>query len=227
MINLQLEGIIFLCIKLKIIKKLIHIILYMKHNAFHKANGWIEVICGPMFAGKSEELLRRINRFKYADISYIIFKPMTDSRTKNKSESRDGRCFDAIEIKTSQEIIDYLNKQKEEGKYYDAIAIDEVQFFDDNIGEICNTLANNGYIVYAAGLDLNFKGEPFTSIGNLLVYADYVTKLKAICTICGCEATHTQRLINGEPASINDPLIQIGDNESYEARCRTHHEVKK
>lgn len=196
----------------------------MKLNAFNKPKGWIEVICGPMFAGKSEELLRRVNRFQYADIDYILFKPKTDTRTKESAKSRDGRKFKAVEVKDSQELWDYVMSHKD--KQIDAIAIDEAQFFDKELGKVCNQLANKGYVVYVAGLDLDFRGIPFESVTNALAYADVVTKLTAICPICGAEANRTQRLINGEPASIKNPIIKVGNSESYEARCRQHHKIK-
>lgn len=199
----------------------------MKLNAFHKAKGWIEVICGPMFAGKSEELLRRLNRLKYADINYVIFKPVTDTRSQKLAKSRDGRKYEAIEVNKSEEIFNFLKKQEEKKIKYDVIAIDEAQFLDENLGEVCNELANKNYVVYVAGLDLDFRGVPFKSMTNLLAYADTVTKLTAICTVCGGEANRTQRIINGQPAKFDDPTVQIGDSESYEARCRNHHEIKK
>lgn len=199
----------------------------MKLNAFNKQKGWIEVICGPMFAGKSEEMLRRINRFQYADISYLIFKPKIDTRSAHVA-SRDGRNNKCIKISKSSEIIDYLKEyETKNNTKIDAIAIDEAQFLDEELGQICNKLANLGYVVYVAGLDLDFRGIPFPAMTNILAYADHVTKLTAICTVCGGEANRTQRLINGEPAKISDEIIQIGDNESYEARCRQHHQIKK
>ena len=196
----------------------------MKLNAFGKYKGWIEVICGPMFAGKSVELLRRINRFKYADISYVLFKPKTDTRSSGCAKSRDGRVNNAIEVETAQEILNYINNSSQP---INAVAIDEAQFFDDELGSVCNQLANKGIVVFAVGLDLDFKAVPFSSMTKLLAYADHVTKLTAVCTICGAEATRSQRLIDGKPASINDPIVQIGDKETYEARCRKHHEIKK
>lgn len=199
----------------------------MKLNAFHKAKGWIEVICGPMFAGKSEELLRRLNRLKYADINYVVFKPITDTRSNKLAKSRDGRKIKAIEIKNCSEIYDYLKFQESKKIKYDVIAIDEAQFLDSSLGEVCNELANKNYVLYVAGLDLDFRGIPFESMTKLLAYADTVTKLTAICTVCGGEANRTQRMINNQPASIHDPTVQIGDSESYEARCRHHHEVRK
>lgn len=199
----------------------------MKLNAFNKPKGWIEVVCGPMFAGKSEELLRRVNRFKYADISYLIFKPKIDTRSK-EVRSRDGRIIQCIEVENSAEITKFLKEYEvKHNVKMDAIAIDEAQFFDENLGEVCNQLANHGYVVYVAGLDLDFRGVPFKSMSNLLAYADHVSKLTAICTVCGTEANRTQRLINGQPAKHSDSIVQIGDCESYEARCRQHHQIKK
>ncbi len=197
----------------------------MKLNAFNRSKGWIEAICGPMFAGKSEELLRRLNRLQYAEISYVLFKPLCDTRTSGTAKSRDGRTQKAIEVKTSKDILNYLDIHKD--KKYDAIAIDEAQFFDSELGVVCDQLANKGYVVYVAGLDLDFKGQPFESMAYVLSYADYITKLTAICTECGQEACRTQRLINKEHASLSDPIVIIGDKESYEARCRRHHIVKK
>lgn len=197
----------------------------MKLNAFNKHKGWIEAICGPMCAGKSEELLRRINRFKYADISYLLFKPKLDTRSKGSVKSRDGRVINAIEITSSMDIINHLKSEKECDRTYDAIAIDEAQFLDEDLGAVCDSLANKGYVVYVAGLDLDFRGEPFKPISSVLSYADIVTKLTAICTICGADANRTQRLINGKPAKYDDPLIVVGDTDAYEARCRAHHEI--
>ncbi len=197
----------------------------MKLNAFNKHKGWVEVICGPMCAGKSEELIRRVNRFKYADISYLVFKPKIDTRSKSEAKSRDGKRVRAIEVSKSTDIIEHLRAEKRCDRLYDAVAIDEAQFLDEELGKVCNELANRGYVVYVAGLDLDFRGEPFPSMKELLAYADVVTKLTAICTVCGAEANRTQRLINEKPAKYDDPLIQVGDTEAYEARCRSHHEV--
>ena len=128
----------------------------------------------------------------------------------------------------SIDIIKYLDKYESTHKTkIDAIAIDEAQFLDEELGSICNKLANSGYVVYVSGLDLDFRGIPFPTMANVLAYADHVTKLTAICTVCGAEANRTQRLINDEPAKISDPIIKIGDKESYEARCRQHHQIKK
>ena len=185
-------------------------------------DGGIEVICGPMFAGKTEELLRRLNRMKYAKIDYIIFKPIVDTRTQSTIQSRNGKSESAIEIKSPDEILSYLIKNNLKPK---VIAIDEAQFFDSSIVEVSNILANCGFHVLIAGLDKNFKGESFGYISELLVQADKVTKLSAICTVCGSEALFSQRLINTKPADYNSPIVLIGDQESYEARCRKHFSV--
>lgn len=194
-----------------------------KFNAFATPKGWIEVICGPMFAGKSEELLRRINRLKYADVDYLLFKPKIDTRTKKTAKSRDGREIPAIVIEKSTDIFDNLDKLDEKPH---VIAIDEAQFLDEELADVCDHLANNGIIIFIAGLDNDFRGEPFTTMVKLLSIAEKVTKLTAICTECGAEATRTQRIIDGEPASYDSPLVLIGNNESYSARCRHHHIVK-
>jgi len=176
-----------------------------------------------MFAGKSEELLRRINRLKYADVDYLLFKPKTDTRTIKKAKSRDGREIEAIEIEKAEEILDYINKNKD--RNIQVIAIDEAHFLDDNLADVCEYLANNMYIVYVVGLDNNFKGEPFIPMLRLFALAEHVTKLTAICTECGAPATRTQRLIDNKPADYDSPTVLIGNYESYAARCRHHHQV--
>lgn len=183
------------------------------------SEGFLEIICGPMFAGKTEELLRILNRLKYAKVEYIVFKPLIDSRTKNSIGSRNGQSENAIEIKSPSEILDFILKSE---KKYQLIAIDEAQFLDQEIIDVCLTLANNDFHVIVTGLDKNFKGEPFGYIPQLMVYANKITKLSAICTQCGCEAHYSQRLISGEPANYNSDLILIGDTENYEARCLNH-----
>lgn len=183
------------------------------------SEGFLEIICGPMFAGKTEELLRILNRLKYAKVEYIVFKPLIDSRSKNSISSRNGQTENAIEIKSPSEILDFILKSE---KKYQLIAIDEAQFLDQEIIDVCLTLANNDFHVIVTGLDKNFKGEPFGYIPQLMVYANKITKLSAICTQCGCEAHYSQRLISGEPANYNSDLILIGDTENYEARCLNH-----
>lgn len=182
-------------------------------------DGGIEVICGPMFAGKTEELLRRLNRMRYAKIDYIIFKPLIDTRSTHEIKSRNGKSEKAVEIKWPFEILNYLRENNLKPK---VIAIDEAQFFDESIVEVATVLGNSGFHVILAGLDKNFKGESFGPIPDLLVQADKITKLSAICTVCGSEALFSQRLINNAPADYDSKIILIGDKESYEARCRQH-----
>ena len=186
------------------------------------ASGTIEVICGPMFAGKSEELLRRINRLVYAKKKFLVFKPSIDNRySETEVVSHNQHKYKAIALMDPKKILDYY------GNDLDAICIDEIQFFDEEIIDVIDFYANHGVRVIVAGLDMDFKGDPFMITAKLLAKAEYVTKLTAICTVCGKSATRTQRLINGEPASINDPVVLVGASESYEARCRHHHIVKK
>lgn len=186
------------------------------------ASGTIEVICGPMFAGKSEELLRRINRLVYAKKKFLVFKPSIDNRySETEVVSHNQHKYKAIALMDPKKILDYYEND------LDAICIDEIQFFDEAIIEVIDFYANHGVRVIVAGLDMDFKGDPFMITAKLLAKAEYVTKLTAICTVCGKSATRTQRLINGEPASINDPVVLVGASESYEARCRHHHIVKK
>ncbi len=184
--------------------------------------GVIEVICGPMFAGKSEELIRRINRLKYAKKNFIVFKPNIDNRySDDEVVSHQKRREKSISIEKPEEILSYVNDKTE------VVCIDEVQFFSPSIVDIVDELASKGLRVICAGLDTDFKGDPFETTAKLLAKAEIVRKLTAICVKCGREATKTQRLVNGVPASINDPIIQIGASESYEPRCRHCHEVRK
>ena len=182
--------------------------------------GWIETITGSMFSGKSEELIRRLRRGIYAKQKVIVFKPAIDDRYhKEKVVSHDGNEIEAINISTSREI---LNQDLDD---VDVIGIDEVQFFDGEIVNIVEQLAKNGHRVVVAGLDMDFRGEPFEPMPKLLAVSEQVTKLQAVCAVCGSPSSRTQRLINGEPAKIDDPIILVGANESYEPRCRAHHIV--
>jgi len=184
------------------------------------AGGSIEVICGSMFSGKSEELIRRVRRVQIARKKVQIFKPLLDNRYHVQYiYSHNGSKLKATCIENPEEILKVVKHDIE------VIAIDEAQFFDDRIIEVCQILANQGKRVIVAGLDQDFRGEPFGPIPALLAIAEYVDKLQAICMVCGRPATRTQRLVNGKPADYNDPTILIGAKESYEARCRQHHEV--
>ena len=184
------------------------------------ASGTIEVICGPMFAGKSEELLRRINRLVYAKKKFLVFKPSIDNRySETEVVSHNQHKYKAIALMDPKKILDYYEND------LDAICIDEIQFFDEAIIDVIDFYANHGVRVIVAGLDMDFKGDPFMITAKLLAKAEYVTKLTAICMVCGEEATETQRIINGIPAYDDDPTVLIGANESYEARCRKCHQV--
>jgi len=184
--------------------------------------GWIEIITGPMFAGKSEELLRRINRLKYAKKNFLVFKPKIDNRYKeDEVVSHEKRSYKAYSISKSNEILKYITCD------LDAICIDEIQFFDEDIILICESLANRGIRVIVAGLDTDFKGDPFPISASLLARAEEITKLTAICSKCGKEASRTQRLVDGKVPSSDDPIILIGAKESYEPRCRHCHEVNR
>lgn len=183
-------------------------------------DGWIEVICGSMFAGKTEELIRRVTRIQLAKKDVIVFKPEIDDRYDLTCvASHNARKIKSIPVKSSDDILQMLDH------FPYAVAIDEAQFFDDGIVDVAEYLADNGVRVIVAGLDLNFRGEPFGCMPDFLARAEYVTKLQAICQVCGDQATRTQRIIDGKPANYNDPLIVVSAKEKYEARCRHCHEV--
>lgn len=183
-------------------------------------NGFIEVVCGPMFAGKTEELIRRIKRLEYAKQNVLVFKPKIDTRyAVEEIVSHNLSKKPSIIIESSQEILNYVKD------HTDAVVVDEVQFFDNGIIEICEDLADQGIRVIVGGLDRNFRGEPFGPMPELLARAEFVTKLTAICVKSGLPATRTQRIIDGKPAHYNDPTILVGANESYEPRSRHYHEV--
>ena len=185
-----------------------------------RQKGWIEVICGPMFAGKSEELIRRVKTLSYAHQKIVAFKPAIDNRyDKSAIASHDGEKYQAFAIKSAEDILPLVESDVQ------VVAIDEVQFFKDSIVSICESLADRGVRVIVAGLDTDFRGEPFGVMPLLLARAEFVTKLSAACTVCGCAATRTQRLVDGKPANYDDPIILVGAKESYEARCRKHHIV--
>ena len=183
-------------------------------------DGWIETISGCMFAGKTEELIRRIKVLEFAKKEIMVFKPLIDNRySQTRVVSHAGSSVESYVIKDAAEILDMVKPTTQ------VVAIDEAQFFEDNICDVCNELADRGIRVMAAGLDTNFKGEPFGPMPLLITEAEFVTKLAAVCNKCGAPATRTQRIINGHPASYNDPIILVGAAESYEARCRHCHEV--
>jgi thymidine kinase len=185
-----------------------------------KQSGWVEIICGSMFSGKSEELIRRVKRAQFAKQKIAVFKPKIDNRYSEQAVvSHNGASFLAKPISHSIEILHHVEAE------IDVVAIDEVQFFDEGIVRVVQQLADEGYRVIAAGLDQDFRGEPFGPMPALLSIAEQITKLQAVCTVCGSPASRTQRLIDGEPASYYDPIILVGAAEAYEPRCRHHHEV--
>ena len=185
-----------------------------------KDHGCIEVVCGPMYSGKSEELIRRIRRAEIAKQKVQVFKPTIDDRyDKRDVVSHRGDKIQGIPVSRSEDILNYLDEDTE------VIGIDEVQFFDDGIVKVVNHLADNNKRVIVAGLDTDFRGEPFSVMPQLMAIAEFVDKITAICMKCGNPATKTQRLINGKLADYNDPIVLIGAKESYEARCRNCHEV--
>ncbi|MBU5263835.1 thymidine kinase [Bacillus atrophaeus] len=185
-----------------------------------KQSGWLELICGSMFSGKSEELIRRVKRATYAKQEVRVFKPAIDNRYSEEAVvSHNGTSMTSHVIAAPAEIWNHISETT------DVIAVDEVQFFDRMIIEVLSSLADKGYRVIAAGLDMDFRGEPFGVVPDLMAMAETVTKLQAVCSVCGSPASRTQRLINGKSASYDDPIILVGASESYEARCRHHHEV--
>jgi thymidine kinase len=191
--------------------------MYQQHKG-----GWVEVICGSMFSGKTEELIRRVRRAQIARQKVQVFKPSLDDRyAQEKVTSHNGMDVDATIVTEAREILDLVEPDAV------VVAIDEVQFFDWTIAEVCNTLAESGKRVIVTGLDMDFRGEPFGPMPLLMAEAERVDKLSAICVVCGAPASRTQRLINGQPASYDDPVIMVGASEVYEARCRHCHRVEQ
>lgn len=187
-----------------------------------RKKGPIIVIAGCMFSGKTAELIRLIKRAKYARQKVQVFKHALDDRylgVQQLSSHDGGRC-EAIPVLTARLILELLESDT------DVVAIDEGQFFDLQLPEICTLIANSGKQVIVAGLDTDFRGEPFGPMPILLAIAEEVIKLHAVCLVCGNDATRTQRLVDGKPASYNDPIIVVGATEKYEARCRECHKVQ-
>lgn len=184
------------------------------------SGGWIEVICGPMFAGKTEELIRRIRRLEYAKKNVLVFKPKIDDRySDSEIISHNKTKTKSINIEMAKEILNYVTDDT------DCVVVDEAQFLDHDIIDVAQHLADSGIRVIIGGLDNNFRGEPFGPMPYLLSLAEKVDKLTAICVISGEPATRTQRLIDGKPASYTDQLVLVDGFESYEPRSRKHHEV--
>lgn len=189
---------------------------------FGARRGWVEVVTGVMFSGKSEELIRRVKRAVIARRTVQVFKPAIDDRFGTELvRSHDGDSFVARPVRSSAEIVPLLSTDTS------VVGIDEVQFFDPDIVGVVRALVADGRRVICAGLDLDFRGEPFGPVPTLLALAERVDKLEAICVVCGESATRTQRIVNGVPAYYDDPIIVIGAQEAYEARCRTCHTVPR
>lgn len=189
----------------------------MKHHT-----GSIEVITGSMFSGKTDELIRRLRRATIARQKVQVFKPAIDNRyAGEKVTSHAGSDFDAQPIQCAEDILKNLDESAT------VVAIDEAQFFDSNLITLTQELADRGLRVIVAGLDTDFRGEPFGPMPVLMAQAEVVDKLHAICMVCGEPATRTQRLVNGRPAHYDDPVVIVGASELYEARCRMHHQVPR
>jgi thymidine kinase len=188
---------------------------------YHRYDGgWVEVICGSMFSGKTEELIRRVKRAHIARQQVQVFKPSIDVRYHiDKVTSHGGAQLAAVVVGSAEEILDKVEPDTA------VVAVDEAQFFDWAIAEVCGGLADRGVRVIAAGLDMDFRGEPFGPMPLLMAEAELVDKLQAICVQCGAPASRTQRLIDGRPAAYSDPVIMVGAAEVYEARCRRCHQV--
>ena len=189
----------------------------MHHGAYE---GWIEVVSGVMFSGKSEELLRRVRRALIAKKQVQVFTSSLDDRYGGERlSSHDGTNIEAIPVRSAREIRDLTSPET------DVVGIDEVQFLDAEIIPVVRWLAERRIRVIVAGTDMDFRGEPFGPMGELMAIAEVVDKLHAICVKCGDLATRNQRLVDGEPAPAEGPVIQVGGAETYEARCRDCHEV--
>src|SRR5215216_2578959 len=197
-------------------------ILAMVRGDMKHTHGSIEVVCGSMFSGKTDELIRRLVRATIAKQKVQVFKPAIDVRyAVEKVTSHAGSDYDARPVETAADIRNQIEKDTT------VVGIDEAQFFDPEIVQIADELAARGVRVLVAGLDTDFRGEPFGPMPLLMSRAEHVDKLHAICMTCGDEASRTQRLVNGRPARYDDPVVIVGASEMYEARCRLHHEVPR
>jgi len=190
---------------------------------FSRSGGWIEVICGVMFSGKSEELIRRVRRAIIARRKVQVFKSHLDERYAGiyHISSHDGRTVQAVPIDTPEQIARALEHDTQ------VVAIDEAQFLDASVVALATSLADRGIRVIVAGTDTDFRGEPFGAMPQLLAVAEVVDKLHAICVQCGNPASRNQRLIGGRPARYDSPTIMVGSAETYEARCRACHSVPR
>ncbi len=192
-------------------------------SGFHAPGGWIEVIAGVMFSGKSEELMRRVRRSTIARKNVQVFKSHLDDRYAGlwAVASHDQRTLRAVPVDSSMQIMQRVDPTAH------VIAIDEAQFLDAGIVQVCTALAERGRRVIVAGTDTDFRGEPFGAMPHLMAVAEQVDKLHAICVLCGSSASRNQRLIDGRPAPYDSPTIMVGAGDSYEARCRACHVVPR
>ena len=182
--------------------------MFLENPAYNSDQfGWIEVICGSMFSGKTEELIRRVKRVKIANQNVKIFKPIIDSRTKSFIESHDDNKLESIEVESSSEILNKL-------KNCDVVAIDEAQFFDDGIIDVCNIIANKGVRVIVAGLDMDYLGKPFGPMPDLMAISEYVTKVHAVCKKSGNIANYSYR------KNRKKDIVIIGEKDKYEPLSR-------
>jgi thymidine kinase len=186
-------------------------------------SGQIEVIAGVMFSGKTEELIRRVRRAVIAKKRVQVFKSHLDDRHAelHSTSTHDGITVEAQPVDSAAEIMRLVRQETE------VVAVDEVQFLDEGIVSVSTALANNGMRVILAGTDADFRGEPFGAMPQLMAVAEYVDKLHAICVVCGDDACRNQRLIDGRAATYESPTIMVGGSETYEARCRTCHQVPR
>ncbi len=184
--------------------------MFIEPSISQEQRGWIEVICGSMFSGKTEELIRRLRRVQFANLQMEIFKPSIDVRyAEEEIVSHNKNAIISTPIKTSQQILLYTQAETQ------VVGIDEAQFFDSELANVCEELANRGKRVIVAGLDMDFTGKPFGAMPTLLAKADYVTKLHAICTQCGNLATYSYRF------SAEESTVLLGEKDAYEPRCRS------
>jgi thymidine kinase len=184
--------------------------MFLEKSNNSQRDGWVEVICGSMFSGKTEELIRRLKRAKIAKQKVEIFKPVIDTRFDDDDVvSHDANSIRSTPVHSSSQILLMAND-------FDVVGIDEAQFFDEELSSVCNILANNGIRVIVAGLDMDYLGNPFGPIPALLATAEYVTKVHAICPICGDLANYSHRTVD------QSGQVMLGETESYEPLCRKH-----
>lgn len=183
--------------------------MFLEPNVNKSKSGWIEVVCGSMFSGKTEELIRRLKRAKIANLKVEIFKPQIDTRYhETEVVSHDANSIMSTPVASSQNILLLSNE-------VEVVGIDEAQFFDEGLPDVCEMLANKGIRVIIAGLDMDFLGRPFGPMPALLAKAEYITKVHAICVRCGALANHSYRIIE------NESKVLLGEKDSYEPRCRS------